>query len=203
MTDAAALCARCACVGGVSRSNRPGLSICQNSCSAPQPPLKYSRGEHAKISLIYLLPSTSAVYFFPSRYYGAIIMSGGLPCVCCLPCTDSDPQALLSPETVTMRSRTSHLGAQHSFDSDPCHHVVSRPPTGCQGRLLARLVRLSYRMSPEASLRSTFISFFFFSSSYRTRDGSRICDGMGTLTRIMIGLAISMYRCHYPPLPLY
>ena len=82
----------CLC-GGVSRSNRPGLSICQNSCSAPQPPLKYSRGEHAKISLIYLLPSTSAVYFFPSRYYGATIMRGGLPCVCCLPCT----QTLFSP----------------------------------------------------------------------------------------------------------
>ena len=141
----------CLC-GGVSRSNRPGLSICQNSCSAPQPPLKYSRGEHAKISLIYLLPSTSAVYFFPSRYYGAIIMSGGLPCVCCLPCTDSGP---LSPETATILSRTSHLGAQHSLDSDPCYRIVSRYLTRCQGRLLARLVRLSCHMSPEASFHST------------------------------------------------
>ena len=37
------------------------------------------------------------------------------------------------------------------------------------------------------------------SFSHRPRNGSRICDRMGNLTRIMIGHAISMYPRHYPP----
>ena len=43
----------------------------------------------------------------------------------------------------------------------------------------------------------------FFFSSHHIRDGSRICNGLGNLARVMFGLAGRVYRPHCPRLPPY
>jgi hypothetical protein len=93
---------------------------------------------------------------FPSRYLGSkyIVMSGEFLC-CSFSVRPSDEPALSPPPGIPMCSRTSHLGAQHSFDSCLGHHPLGWLPTRCQGKLLDRLVRLSITITYPREPRST------------------------------------------------
>ena len=89
-----------------------------------------------------------------------------------------------------MPTWTSHLGSQHIFESYPCRCLVSWLRTGCQGRLLGRLVRLTVKY-PQRPLPTQFDILF---SSRHLRNGNRTCNGLSNTARIVIGVVIGMYR---------
>lgn len=94
-----------------------------------------------------------------------------------------------SSQGIPMPSWTSHFDAQHSFDSSLRCQLISQLPTGCQGKLLVRRVRLSITYPPR--LRTQFDDIF---SSCHLRDGVRTCNGLSKAAGIVIGVVICMYR---------
>lgn len=95
-----------------------------------------------------------------------------------------------SSRGIPMPSRTSHFDAQHSFDSSLRCQLISQLPSGCQGKLLVRRVRLSITYPPRL-LRTQFDDIF---SSCHLRDGVRTCNGLSKAAGIVIGVVICMYR---------
>jgi hypothetical protein len=96
---------------------------------------------------------------------------------------------VLSPG-VSTACLVGRLGAQHIFDLYPCRYLVSRLPTGCQGRLLGRLVRLSVTNPPRPLLTQFDILF----SSRNLRNGAKTCNGLSNTAHIMLGVVICTYR---------
>ena len=80
--------------------------------------------------------------------------------------------------------------SQHSFDSSLRCQLISQLPSGCQGKLLVRLVRLSITYPP----RPLWTQPDDYFSPHHLRDGVRTCNGLSKAAGIVIGVVICMYR---------